>query len=275
MPYQILSKTKLSEGVFSLWVEAPRLAQKRRAGQFIILRPRENSERVPLTMVASDERAIRLIFQAVGYTTMELASLVEGESVHDLTGPLGQPTELLKDANVICVGGGIGVAPVLPIATALKANGCRVTGVIGARKKELLILEEEMKSACAELLIATDDGSYGHHGFVTDLLRQKLEEGKISHAYIVGPLPMMAACAKVLEEFKVPGTVSLNSLMIDGTGMCGGCRVTVGGKTKYTCVDGPEFPADAVNFDELRGRLGAYREFEHVCRLRAKEEGLA
>ncbi len=256
-------------------VEAPRLAKVRKAGQFVIVRPREASERIPLTMVGSDPRGgVKLIFQTVGYTTMELASLEEGGFVHDLVGPLGQPTEIPENGSVVCVGGGIGTAPILPIASALKAAGNRVLGVIGARTRELLILENEMREVCHELKIATDDGSYGEKGFVTTVLKKELEEGKVDHVYIVGPIPMMKACAELAKEYNVPATASLNSIMIDGTGMCGGCRVTVGGKIRYTCVDGPEFPADQIDFDELRRRGGIYREYEHKCRLRAEEEGL-
>lgn len=256
-------------------VEAPRLAKVRKAGQFVIVRPREASERIPLTMVGSDPRGgVKLIFQTVGYTTMELASLKEGGFVHDLVGPLGQPTEIPENGSVVCVGGGIGTAPILPIASALKAAGNRVLGIIGARTRELLILENEMREVCHELKIATDDGSYGEKGFVTTVLKKELEAGGVDHVYIVGPIPMMKACAQLAKEYNVPATASLNSIMIDGTGMCGGCRVTVGGKIRYTCVDGPEFPADQIDFDELRRRSGIYREYEHKCRLRAEEEGM-
>lgn len=256
-------------------VEAPRLAKVRKAGQFVIVRPREASERIPLTMVGSDPRGgVKLIFQTVGYTTMELASLEAGGFVHDLVGPLGQPTEIPENGSVVCVGGGIGTAPILPIASALKAAGNRVLGIIGARTRELLILENEMREVCHELKIATDDGSYGEKGFVTTVLKKELEAGKVDHVYIVGPIPMMKACAQLAKEYNVPATASLNSIMIDGTGMCGGCRVTVGGKIRYTCVDGPEFPADQIDFDELRRRSGIYREYEHKCRLRAEEEGM-
>ncbi len=256
-------------------VEAPRLAKVRKAGQFVIVRPKEASERIPLTMVGSDQRGgVKLIFQTVGYTTMELASLEAGGFVHDLVGPLGQPTEIPENGSVVCVGGGIGTAPILPIASALKAAGNRVLGIIGARTRELLILENEMREVCHELKIATDDGSYGEKGFVTTVLKKELEAGKVDHVYIVGPIPMMKACAQLAKEYNVPATASLNSIMIDGTGMCGGCRVTVGGKIRYTCVDGPEFPADQIDFDELRRRSGIYREYEHKCRLRAEEEGM-
>ena len=275
MPFRILEKTKLADNVFSMVVEARRLAQVRRAGQFVIVRPKENSERIPLTMVGSDPRGgVKLIFQTVGYTTMELASLEAGGFVHDLVGPLGQPTEIPLNGSVICVGGGIGTAPILPIASALKEAGNHVLGIIGARTYPLLILENEMREVCHELKIATDDGSYGEKGFVTTILKKELEKGGVDHVYIVGPIPMMKACAELAKEFNVPATASLNSIMIDGTGMCGGCRVTVGGKIRYTCVDGPEFPADKIDFDELRRRSGIYREYEHKCRLRAAEEGL-
>ena len=275
MPCKIIEKKKLADQVYYMVLEAPRLAKKRLAGQFVIVRPRENSERIPLTMVSSDPKGgVALIFQTVGYTTMELAKLEVGESVHDVLGPLGCPTKIPSNGSCVCVGGGIGTAPLLPIASALKEAGNHVLGILGARTKELLILEEEMRSACQEVKIATDDGSYGEKGLVTNLLRTELEKGGVDHVYIVGPIPMMKACAELTKEFNVPATASLNSIMIDGTGMCGGCRVSVGGKTRYTCVDGPEFPAAEIDFDELRRRSGLYREHEHVCRLRAQEEGL-
>jgi NAD(P)H-flavin reductase len=275
MPYRILEKKKLADQVYYMVLEAPRLAKKRLAGQFVMVRPRENSERIPLTMVSScPGGGVALIFQTVGYTTMELASLEVGDSVRDLLGPLGRPTDIPVNGSCVCVGGGIGTAPLLPIAAALKEAGNRVLGILGARTRELLILEKEMREACHEVTIATDDGSYGEKGLVTAPLRRELEKGGVDHVFIVGPIPMMKACAGLTKEFGVPATCSLNSIMIDGTGMCGGCRVSVGGKTRYTCVDGPEFPAAEIDFDELRRRSGLYREHEHVCRLRAQEEGL-
>ncbi len=271
MPYKIIKKEKLSENVFSLWVEAPQIVKKRKAGQFIILRPDNNSERIPLTIAGVCEKcgALRLIFQAVGKTTLDLAALEQGQFIHDLAGPLGHPSPIENYGSVVCVGGGIGVAPMLPIAEAMKNAGNHVITIIGARTKELLILEKEMKEASNEFFVATDDGSYGQKGFVTDILKERLsKKPKIDFAAAIGPVPMMKAVAGVTKEAEIPTIASLNTVMIDGTGMCGGCRVTVGGEIKYTCVDGPEFDAHKVDFDELQRRLGMYKEHEGECRLK-------
>ena len=271
MPYKIIEKEKLSENVFSLWVEAPQIVKKRKAGQFIILRPDENSERVPLTIADACEKtgALRLIIQAVGKTTLDLVALEPGEFVRDLAGPLGHPTPVKNYGTVVCVGGGIGVAPMLPIAKAMKEAGNHVIAIIGARTKDLLILEDDMKEASNEFFVATDNGSYGQKGFVTDILKERLlKEPKINFAAAIGPVPMMKAVAGVTKVAEIPTIASLNTVMIDGTGMCGGCRVTVGGEVKYTCVDGPEFDAHKVDFDELMRRLGMYREHEEECRLK-------
>jgi ferredoxin--NADP+ reductase len=265
MPFQVLEKQQLAQNVFSMWIEAPRIATKRKAGQFVIVRPAEHSERVPLTIagVRPDTGAIRLIIQAVGKTTVELVALEPGESVRDVAGPLGHPTQIDNYGVVLCIGGGIGVAPLLPIATALKAAGNSVVSIIGARTKALLILEDELREVSDELLVATDDGSYAHKGFVTDLLKERLTRAPaVNFAVTIGPVPMMKAVAAVTREAQIPTIASLNAVMIDGTGMCGGCRVTVGTSVKYTCVDGPEFDAHQVDFDELQRRLGMYRRQE-------------
>ena len=274
MPFKILENEQLAENVFSFWVEAPQIAKKRKAGQFIILRPHAESERVPLTIagVRREDGAIRLIVQAVGKTTLDLAALKAGAYIRDLAGPLGHPTPVKLYGTVCCVGGGIGVAPMLPIAQAMKEAGNYVISIIGARTKELLILEEDMGAVSDELLITTDDGTYQRKGFVTDVLKERIGgEPAIDFAAAIGPVPMMKAVAKVTLEANIPTIASLNTIMIDGTGMCGGCRVTVGGEVKYTCVDGPEFDAHKVDFDELQRRLGMYRdqekEAEEHCQL--------
>ena len=265
MPFKVLECQQLADKVYSLWLEAPRIAKKRKAGQFIILRPAEHSERVPLTIagVRPADGAIRLIVQAVGKTTQELVAMAPGEFVRDLAGPLGHPTEIKNYGVVVCIGGGIGVAPLLPIVTAMKEAGNHVIAIIGARTKGLLILENELRAVSDELLITTDDGSYVQKGFVTDVLRTRLaQEPRPVFAVTIGPVPMMKAVAAVTRAAQVPTIASLNTIMIDGTGMCGGCRVTVGKTTKYTCVDGPEFDAHQVDFDELQRRLGMYRAQE-------------
>lgn len=266
--FTIVEKQTLAPTVHRMVLRAPEIARKHRAGNFVILRIHEKGERIPLTVADKDPEAgtITLVFQAVGKTTSELATLGAGDALLDLAGPLGKPTHIEKfDGVTVCVGGGIGVAPVHPIACALKEAGNRVISIIGARTKELLIMEEEMRRASDELFVATDDGSYGHHGFVTDVLKDVIErEGKenVALAVAIGPVPMMRACCKVTEPYGVHTVVSLNPIMVDATGMCGACRVTVGGETKFACVDGPEFDGHQVDFDELSKRLRAYVEDE-------------
>jgi len=266
--FTIVEKQTLAPTVHRMVLRAPEIARKHRAGNFVILRIHEKGERIPLTVADKDPEAgtITLVFQAVGKTTSELATLGAGDARLDLAGPLGKPTHIEKfDGVTVCVGGGIGVAPVHPIACALKEAGNRVISIIGARTKELLIMEEEMRRASDELFVATDDGSYGHHGFVTDVLKDVIErEGKenVALAVAIGPVPMMRACCKVTEPYGVHTVVSLNPIMVDATGMCGACRVTVGGETKFACVDGPEFDGHQVDFDELSKRLRAYVEDE-------------
>ncbi|MBI5440945.1 MAG: sulfide/dihydroorotate dehydrogenase-like FAD/NAD-binding protein [Deltaproteobacteria bacterium] len=264
----VVENRLLAPSVHRLVVRAPGLARKHRPGNFVMIRTSDDGERIPLTIADKDVDAgtITLVFQAVGRTTGELGALRPGDRVLDLVGPLGKPTHVEKfDGVTICVGGGIGVAPVHPIACALQGAGNRVISIIGARTEELLILEKEMERASDELWIATDDGSRGHRGFVTDLLRRAIErEGPENVALVmaIGPVPMMRACAKTTEPYGVRTEVSLNPIMVDATGMCGGCRVSVGGETKFACVDGPEFDGHKVDFDELTARLRMYREDE-------------
>ena len=261
--YKILSKRELAQGtVVENEIEAPRIAANAKPGQFIILRVNETGERIPLTMADTDPRrgTITIIYQVVGKTTALLKSLEVMDSIMDIAGPLGSPTPIEKKGTIICVGGGTGVAVLHPITRGMHQAGNKVIGIIGARTKDLLIMEDKMTAATDELYVCTDDGSYGHHGFVTDVLREQLEKlgGEVKEAVCIGPVPMMKFCCKVTEEFGVPTLVSLNAIMVDGTGMCGCCRVQVGGETKFACVDGPEFDGHKVDFDGLSKRLTAY-----------------
>jgi len=271
--HRILRRQQLSENVFRFEIEAPRIARKRQGGQFVILRLHERGERFPLTIADADpdQGSITLIVQAVGKSTTQMGRMQEGEAILDVVGPLGKPTPIAKVGTVVTVGGGIGVAEVYPITQAFKAAGNTVIGIIGARSRDLLILEAEMRAACDELLISTDDGSYGHHGFVSDVLQQLLDRGQqIGEVVAVGPVPMMRAVCKVTQPHAIRTMVSLNPIMVDGTGMCGGCRVVVGGETKFACVDGPEFDGHRVDFDELVKRQRMYLPLEqdvHQCYL--------
>ena len=274
---RILKKTQLSDDVYRMEVEAPLIARERKPGQFIILQIDDQlGERIPLTIADADpaKGSITLIFQAVGRTTHLLAEKQEGDTIAALLGPLGQPTHIEKVGHAVCVGGGIGVAPLHPIAQALKAAGNRVTIIIGARNRSLIILEEEMRRIADELIIVTDDGSYGRQALVTEPLKELCEQTpKPDLAVAIGPPIMMKFCAETTRPYGVHTVVSLNTIMIDGTGMCGGCRVTVGGKTKFVCVDGPEFDGHLVDFDNMMKRLRAYKPREdadhqaHHCRL--------
>jgi ferredoxin--NADP+ reductase len=273
----ILKKTQLSEEVFRIEVEAPLISRERKPGQFVILQVDDAvGERIPLTIADADpERGtVTLIFQTVGRTTHLLAEKRVGDSVPALLGPLGQPTHIEKFGHVVCVGGGIGVAPLHPIAQGMKAAGNRVTIIIGARAKPLIVMEDEMRKIADELIIVTDDGSYGRKGLVTEPLKELCAQTpKPDLAVAIGPPVMMKFCAAATRPFAVPTVVSLNTVMIDGTGMCGGCRVTVGGQTKFVCVDGPEFDGHLVDFDNMMKRLRAYKPREdadhsaHHCKL--------
>ncbi|MGB9885971.1 MAG: sulfide/dihydroorotate dehydrogenase-like FAD/NAD-binding protein [Moorellales bacterium] len=263
--YSILNKKPLAPSITLMEIEAPEVAKKARAGQFVIVRLSENGERIPLTIADFDRQrgTVTIIFQEVGYTTRQLARLEAGQALLDFVGPLGLPSEVEEYGYVVCVGGGVGIAPIYPIARALKEAGNRVTAIIGARSKELLILEEEMRGASDRLLVATDDGSYGHKGFVTDLVKRVLDEGEpVARLWAVGPMIMMRNVAEVTRPYGVKTIVSLNPIMVDGTGMCGACRVSVGGQTKFACVDGPEFDGHEVDWELAMRRLAMYREEE-------------
>jgi len=266
--FEIVRREELANGTVVLnEISAPLIAKKARPGQFVILKATETGERIPLTMADTDptKGTITIIYQVVGKSTALFKSMNVGEKFQDIIGPLGTPTHLEKVGTVACVGGGTGVAVLHPITRGLKELGNRVVAIIGARTKDLLILEEKMKAASHELHVCTDDGSYGHHGFVTDVLKDTLEKEDVKLVVGIGPVPMMKFLCKLTQEYKVKTIVSLNPIMVDGTGMCGCCRVTVGGETRFACVDGPEFDGHQVDFDELMQRLNAYKEEEAVA----------
>jgi len=266
--FTIVKREEMAGGTVILnEIEAPLIARKAKPGQFVILKANEAGERIPLTMADSDpERGtITVIFMVVGKSTALFKSLGIGDRYQDIIGPLGRPTHLEKIGTVVCVGGGTGIAVLHPIARGLKRIGNHVISIIGAKSKSLLILEDRMKEASDELHVCTDDGSYGHHGFVTNVLKEVLKKESVQLVVGIGPVPMMKFLSAVTREFGVKTMVSLNPIMIDGTGMCGGCRVTVGGKTRFACVDGPEFDGHQVDFDELMLRLQAYCEDEKKC----------
>ena len=266
--FKIVRREEIAGGTVILnEIEAPLIAAKTKPGQFVMLKAYEEGERIPLTMADTDKEkgTITIIYMVVGKSTEIFKELQAGDSFQDVIGPLGKPTDLEKVGKVACVGGGTGIAVLHPITRGLKEIGNNVTSIIGAREKGLLIMEEQMKAASHELHICTDDGSYGHHGFVTDVLRELLEGGDIKLVVAIGPVPMMKAVSNVTREFNVHTLVSLNPIMVDGTGMCGCCRVSVGGETKFACVDGPEFDAHQVDYDELILRLRSYEEDERKC----------
>ncbi|HEX9007169.1 MAG TPA: sulfide/dihydroorotate dehydrogenase-like FAD/NAD-binding protein [Bacteroidota bacterium] len=275
--YPIIDTEVLAPTITKFVIGAPFIARKRKAGNFVMVRVEDHGERIPLTLVDSDpaEGTITLIVQAIGKTTKLLCTKRPGEAVQDVVGPLGTPTPIERHGTVVCIGGGVGTAELLPITRALKAAGNTVKTILGARSRELLILEDAMRRCSDELFVTTDDGSYGRKGFVTDQLRDLLQGPTPVHAvYAIGPLPMMKAVSAVSRPFGVHTLVSLNTIMVDGTGMCGGCRVTVDGKMKFACVDGPEFDGHLVDFDELMMRNRTYIDLEraaderfHRCRL--------
>jgi len=260
--FEIVERQEMAQGtVISNWIKAPKIAQKSKPGQFVILRANETGERIPLTMADTNpgKGLINIIYAVVGKSTALFKTLQVGQGYLDVIGPLGRPTHLDKVGKVICVGGGTGVAVLHPITRGLKQAGNYVFSVIGARTKDLLILEDKMQAASDELMVCTDDGTYGHKGFVTDKLKETLEKHKdIALAVCIGPVPMMKFCCKMTKEYGVKTMVSLNPIMVDGTGMCGCCRVRVGGEMKFACVDGPEFDGHATDFEELTLRLRAY-----------------
>jgi len=264
---KILRKKFITPSVFRMKVEAPEIARKRKAGQFIILRTSESGERIPLTIANanSDEGWIELVVQVVGKTTDSLSKLEEGQQLCDLVGPLGKATHIEKFGTVVIVGGGIGIAPSHPIAQALKVAGNEVISILGGRNKELVIMEDEMRAASDRVIITTDDGSYGMKGLVTDAIQKLIDDKvKIDLVVAIGPPIMMKFVSLLTKKYDIKTLVSLNSIMVDGTGMCGGCRVTIGDETKFVCVDGPEFDGHKVDFDEMMKRLGTYREHEKI-----------
>ncbi|MDI6807669.1 MAG: sulfide/dihydroorotate dehydrogenase-like FAD/NAD-binding protein [Candidatus Eisenbacteria bacterium] len=257
--FEIVEKKDLHETICLIKVTAGLIASKALPGQFVLIRIDEKGERIPLTIVDARDGLLTLIFQKVGKTTVHLGTLSKGDSLADVVGPLGKPSEIKKYGTVVCIGGGIGIAEEYPVARAFKEAGNYCISIIGARTKSLLILEDEMRAASDELLITTDDGSYGVKGLVIDELRKIIDRGKpISLVMAVGPVVMMKAVAEVTRPYGIKTLVSLNSIMVDGTGMCGACRVSVGGKTKFACVDGPDFDAHEVDFDLMIGRLKMY-----------------
>ena len=267
--FTIVKRRKLNPTVTELCIHAPLIAKKAKAGQFIIVRAKEDSERIPLTIAGFDREAgtVSIIFQVVGAGTMQLNSLKEGEAVHDFVGPLGKATEIEGLKNVCVVGGGVGCAIALPVAQALHEQGTKVTGIVGFRNKDLVILEDEFRACCDEFIIMTDDGSYGEKGVVTAPLDKKIVEGaNFDEVITIGPLIMMKFVVKTTKPHNVKTVVSMNPIMVDGTGMCGGCRLTVGGQTKFACVDGPDFDGFEVDFDEAMHRGTMYKPFEAHAR---------
>jgi ferredoxin--NADP+ reductase len=266
--FKIVGRKEIAGGTVVInEIEAPLIARKTHPGQFVILKANETGERIPLTMADIDKvkGTITIIYMVVGKSTEVFKELKVGDSFQDVIGPLGKATHLEKVGKVVCVGGGTGIAVLHPITRGLKEIGNDVTSIIGARNKGLLIMEEQMNAASHDLRICTDDGSYGHHGFVTDVLKELLDGGDIKLVVAIGPVPMMKAVSNITKGFNVNTLVSLNPIMVDGTGMCGCCRVTVGGETKFACVDGPEFDAHQVDYDELILRLRSYEEEERKC----------
>jgi len=276
--FKIIERKQLSENVVKNVIHAPDIAARRKAGQFVILMINEKGERIPLTIVDCDPKAgtLTIIYQVVGKTTTALAALKEGEYILNVLGPLGHATEISNFGTAVCVGGGVGVGVIYPIAKALREAGCNVVSIIGARTKDLLILEEETRRVSHKLTVCTDDGTYGFHGFVSAVLQQMIDAGeKIDRVYAIGPVPMMRVLANLTRPHKIKTIVSLNPIMVDGTGMCGACRVSVAGKTRFTCVDGPEFDGHDVDFGLLMTRLQMYTEQEKLAleRCRCEKNG--
>ncbi len=273
--HKIVSKSELAKNVFAAEIEAPLVAQARKPGQFVIISiNNEYSERIPLTIADanSEKGTIRLIWQRVGKTTAELADMRTGEKIANVVGPLGKPTHIENFGTVVCVGGGIGNAPLLPIVRALKKAGNKIIAILGARSKELLILEDEFAQISDELIITTDDGSYGRKALVTEPLKELCQrDQKPDQVFAIGPAIMMKFCCEVTKQFNVPAQVSLNTIMVDGTGMCGGCRVELDGQPKFVCVDGPEFDGHKVNFDLMIKRLNAYKDQEQKAHEQYKK----
>lgn len=264
---KILKKEFLSDNVFRMEVEAPRIAQSRKAGNFVIVRLDEGGERIPLTIADADieKGTITLIVQKVGCTSAKMSKLNAGDAILDVVGPLGKPTHIENFGTVLCAGGGVGIAPLYPIVQAMKRAGNKVITVLAARTAELLILEKEMREYSDEVIVMTDDGSCGKKGLVTQGMEEVMKQEKIDQSVIVGPAVMMKFAAATTQKYNVPTMASLNTIMVDGTGMCGACRCSVGDKTKFVCVDGPEFDAHQINFDEMIQRLNAYKDEEQTA----------
>lgn len=264
--YKIINKEILGPGVKKVVVEAGDIAAKALPGQFVVIRVDEKGERIPLTIACVDKEKglVTIIFQEAGFSTRKLGKLNTGETILDVLGPLGHPSEIKKYGTVVCVAGGVGVAEVFPVASAMRKAGNKVIGIIGARSKDLLILERQIRQACDELFVTTDDGSYGKKGLVTDMLKNISEHARIDLVYAIGPVPMMEAVANLTRTPKIKTIVSLNPIMVDATGMCGSCRVSIGHKVKFCCVDGPDFDAHEVNFSELKQRLELFRKEEEI-----------
>jgi ferredoxin--NADP+ reductase len=264
--YKIVSKKEIGPKVQSYEIYAPEIAKNAKAGQFVIFRIDDKGERVPLTVAGTkpDEGLVRIIFQEVGKSTIHLASCCKGDFIRDFAGPLGRPTEIKKYGTVVAVAGGVGTAEVLPVIKALKKVGNKIITIVGARCKDLIILEDELKQESDKLLFATNDGTYGKKGFVTDVLKEVINYEKINIVYAIGPVLMMKAVSELTGQSHIKTIVSLNPIMLDGTGMCGACRVSVDGKTKFACVDGPEFDAHSLNWQELASRLELFKNLEKV-----------
>jgi ferredoxin--NADP+ reductase len=279
--HRILGKRELTPDTVTFVLEAPRVARKAQPGQFIIIRIDDEGERIPLSLADWDREkgTLRIIVQGIGYTTKKLNAMAEGDVLLDVVGPLGRATHLPSDGTLVVIGGGYGAGAVLPNAREAKANGRRVIGIIGARTKDLVLVEDDMRATCDEVYITTNDGSYGIEGFVTHALEKILDKEDVGAVLAVGPVPMMRAVSDMTKPKSIPTIVSLNAVMVDGTGMCGGCRVTVGGKTKFACFDGPDFDGHIVNYDELVLRQKMYkrqeqRALDHLCKIEEQAASL-
>ncbi len=264
--YKIIEKEILSENVVKLVIEGQAIAKSRKAGQFVIVKISENGERIPLTIADADTQSgtITLVIQKVGTTSHKMFNLKKGDFIMDLVGPLGKATKIEKVGTVIAAGGGVGIAPLYPIAKALKEAGNKLIVILAARSKDLILLEKEMSAFADEIIIMTDDGSYGQKGLITTGIENVIKREKVNEVVAIGPAIMMKFVALLTQKYKIPTIASLNTIMVDGTGMCGACRISVGGKTKFVCVDGPEFDAHQVDFDEMLKRLNAYKKEEEI-----------
>lgn len=267
MGYKILYKNEVCKNQFEIKVKAPYITKNAKAGQFIILRVDKNSERIPLTIADYDREneVLTIVYMAVGYTTKKLAALNVGDKIEDIVGPLGKPTHIEKYGTVICVAGGYGAAPCYLISKAFKEAGNKVYMIMGARNKDLIFWQDKMKDACSELIITTDDGSLGVKGFTTSVMAEIMQKEKVDYAIAVGPMPMMKAVADLTRGTGIKTEASMNPIMVDGTGMCGACRITVGDSVKFACVDGPDFDAHLIDFDEVMNRSKIYKDYEKRC----------